>query len=367
MKPGGVTAGLARQDAHDIDRILELNRWEYGATDILATRPDFVWRYNQNPAGQAVVPVIRNSGDEIVGFIWLVPLRIRVKGQDYLGATGTNLVIHPDYRHTFGYTKLIRRFEQVFREEDIPLHFSFVSAEIHRQLRRHSPHTVSAVPSLVKPLNFEALVQTIFTRRWQSFIGKQGRWLASAFFSRKPSLASDNGIAVRPVENFDDGFDQFWDRAQDKYPAMVIRDRAFLAWRFAPVSGRHYHILTARSKDQLVGYTILKCTTINEIKTGLIMDLLVADSALGRKAGAHLMAQAEAFFRTQQMSLAVGLMTSSAMEYQILRQCGYREIPAAIAPRVFRFVFFVHQTDQESLQSLTTQDWFISMADYESH
>jgi len=114
MKSSRFTTGLAREE--DIDQILEINRLEYGAGDVLATRADFAWRYAQNPAGPAIVPVIRDAHDEVVGFIWVVPLHIRIKGQDYLAATGTNLLIHPEHRNTLGYTKLIRRFEQVFRD-----------------------------------------------------------------------------------------------------------------------------------------------------------------------------------------------------------------------------------------------------------
>ena len=81
--------------------ILALNRLEYGPTDILSTPEDFDWRYAQNPAGQAIISVARDrDSGSVVGFIWIVPLYMRVFGEDWLGATGTNLLIHPDYRGT---------------------------------------------------------------------------------------------------------------------------------------------------------------------------------------------------------------------------------------------------------------------------
>lgn len=360
-----VVADLYR--AGDEADILALNRMEYGPTDILATSEDFDWRYAQNPAGQAIIAVVRDcDSDSVVGFIWVVPLYIRVKGQDCLAATGTNLVIHPEYRNTFGYTKLMRRFQQVFRDHDIPLHFSFVSEEAYRQQREYNPQTVSTIPLLVKPFKLESLAQTYFTGGWQRFIiGWAGRLVPLFFFRQRPTLSSEEST-VQSIDRFDEGFDKFWTQVRDKYPVMAIRDQAFLSWRFAPVSGRQYHILVARSRDQMLGYTVLRCSTVRGVKTGLIMDMLVTDGPLGETAGACLMAEAEAYFRAQEMSLAAGLMVPLAAEYRVLRRAGYTYLPQALAPRAFRFAFSIHNTSDRDLISFSAQDWFITMADYES-
>jgi hypothetical protein len=141
---------------------------------------------------------------------------------------------------------------------------------------------------------------------------------------------------------------------------MVIRDRAFLAWRFAGVSGRRYHILISQAQGQMLGYVVLRCATIRGVETGLVMDLLVTDGLLGEAAGACLMAEAEAYFRAQEMSLAAGLMVPLAAEYRVLRRAGYAHLPQALAPRAFRFAFFVHNTGERGLISLSAQDWFIT-------
>lgn len=360
-----VIADLYR--AGDEADILALNRMEYGPTDILATPEDFHWRYAQNPAGRAIISVVRDRGSgSVVGFIWIAPINIRVKGQDLMAATGTNLVIHPKYRDTFSYTKLMRRFQWVFRDHDIPLHFSFVSEKAYRRQREYNPQTVSTIPLLVKPLNFESLAQTYFAKRWRRFIIGSASWLVSPFLFRQRPKAARGEITVEAVDQFDGSFDEFWRKVQDKYLVMVIRDRAFLAWRFAGISGRRYHILVAQTRDRILGYAVLRCATIRGVETGLVMDLLVTDGLLGETAGACLMAEAEAYFRAQEMSLAAGLMVPSAVEYRILRRAGYIHLPQALAPRVFHFALFVHNTCERDLISLSAQDWFITMADYES-
>jgi hypothetical protein len=364
MKRQRVTVDLAREE--DTDRILELNELEYGPDDVLVTHADFIWRHDQNPAGRAIIAVVRDGRDEVVGFIWVVPLRIRVKGRDYPAAIGTNLVIGPENRNTFVYTKLIRRFKQIFSDNGIPLHFSFVSEKTYQRQLRQTPQAVSTIPLFVKPLNLESLAQTYFTQKWKGLIvDRAGRVMSPLLFRQRPPVSCEN-ITIQVVDQFAPDFDEFWLKVRDRNPVMVIRDRAFLAWRFAGVSGRRYHILVARARNEMLGYAVLRCSIIRGVRTGLVMDLLASKSTLSEIAGACLLAEAEAYFRAEGMALAAGLMAPLAAESRIMSQAGYRSLPTAVAPRVFRFAFFVHSTDETDLISLSAREWFVTLADYES-
>jgi len=179
-------------------------------------------------------------------------------------------------------------------------------------------------------------------------------------------MTSRQKITIQAIDQFDASFDGFWPKVRDKCPVMSIRDRAFLAWRFANVSGRSYRALVAHRHDQMLGYAILRCATIRNIKMGLVMDLLVTDGVLGKVAGTLLMAEAETYFQMHKMTLAAGLMAPLTSEYEILRQAGFVGMPSALTPRRFRFAFFVHDTSDKDLASLSARDWFVTLADYES-
>lgn len=333
-----VTADLARPD--DAGAILTLNRLIYGPHDILATPADFAWRCDQNPAGQATIPVVRGEQGQVVGFIWLVPLHMRIKGRDCLGAAGTNLVIQPEYRQSFAYVKLVRRFDQAFQDLGIPLHYSFISEGKYNQLLKRAPGQAATIPLLVKPL-------------------------APSFIPARSPVSRDE-ITVQAVNQFGPSLDQFWSRVQDRYPAMAVRSSAFLAWRFREFPERRYRVLVAQQGDRVLGYAVVRRSTIRGIKTGLVMDLLVEDGAAGETAGHCLMAEAEAFFLAEGMPLAVGLMMPHAAEYRVLRRAGYIRWPQALAPRVFWFAMFVHDPGEPALATLSARDWFITLADYES-
>jgi hypothetical protein len=123
------------------------------------------------------------------------------------------------------------------------------------------------------------------------------------------------------VERFDASFDEFWRHVQDKYPALVIRDRAFLTWRFTPVSKRSYRILIARLQGEMLGDAVMRCAKVRGIDTRLILDLLLLDHPRGIEAGACLAAEAE-IFRSKKMQLMASLLTPGSAEYQILAQSG---------------------------------------------
>ncbi len=373
----------------DVNQILDLNIQEYGSDDVLATRNDFLWRYEQIPDGQAIIPVIRTEAGRVVGFIWVLPLPMRIKQQDVLGATGTNLVIHPDYRQGFGYIKLLRAFNRVFKEEKIPLHFSFISEDKYQQMNGGNkqsfwkkffifseaarpppePRKTEAawtIPFLAKPLDLSQILDSYFVKDWHHGINQQAGRLATPVFVRHSAPRPDKHIQIAPITEVDDSFDQFWKQVEDKYPVMLKRDQAFLKWRFAAVSNRRYQILVARHRQQMLGYLILRCTTIRDLNTGLIMDFLVEDSPLGRKAGPQLLAEAETIFRTEQMAMAAAIIPNFTQEYRLLTKFSYLNVPDAVTPRPFRFASFLHDLNQPELITLTPDDWFVTLADYES-
>jgi hypothetical protein len=361
---------LAEGD-RDIDQILALNVAEYGptaprpSTDVVGTRAEFHWRRDENPAGRAIIPVVRDEQGNVSGFIWLIPLRVRVRRQDYHAATGANLVIHAVSRGTFALAKLLRRFNRALEESRVALHFSFVTEEVQRRLRTEEHERTYTVPLLVKLLDPVSLAGSYFAREWQRAIGRRFGRVASLLFLRRPSPRGGADVRVTTMQQFDDTFDEFWHRVRDRYPAMVIRDRAFLQWRFAQIADRRYDILVAHSTDGMLGYAVIRCARVRGVMTGLILDLMVREGPRGVTAGCRLVAEAEAYFRRRRMSMMTCLIAPGTAEYKILTRSGCRNL-SLISPRRYRFAFFVHDVHRKDLQPLSRKEWFVTFADFES-
>jgi hypothetical protein len=215
-------------------------------------------------------------------------------------------------------------------------------------------------------LDFKSLAESYLTRRWQRLISvPASRWMPPVISNRSDNSSQD--ISIRQIDQVDERFDSFWSTVKDKYPIMVTRDRAFITWRFAGISGRQYCILAAEIRNHLVGYIVLRCSVSRNTQIGLIMDFLVSDDDSGFAAGTRLIAEAEKYFQRQKMTLITGLMPSHTSEYRILRHSGYYKLPNAITPRLFHFAVYVHKLGNNDFTNLPAREWFITCADFESH
>lgn len=209
---------------------------------------------------------------------------------------------------------------------------------------------------------------TVVLTRWQCLImGVGGQLATPLLFRARQSRPGKYNFAPHVLDGFDERFDDSWARVKDKYPIMVIRDRRYLAWRFAGISGRQYRILVVQVGDEVIGYAVLRCANIREIPTGLIMDLLVEAGPRGEAAGACLMAEAWRYFRSENMWLAGGLMSPHAAEYHIMRRAGYLPCPERFALRLFRLAFRVHSKKPATAPRLSPEHWFVTVADYEAY
>jgi GNAT superfamily N-acetyltransferase len=350
--------------------ILALNRLEYGPTHVMVSPEDFDWRYAKNPAGQTHISVMRDEpSGRVVGFTWTIPLGMRLFGQSRLAALTANLLIHPDYRDSLAYIKLIRYRQQVLRQQGIPFRYNFPIETLYERTGRLEKMSSFVIPLLVRPLNMARLAQTRFTQRWrQLFFGWGGQIAAPLLFHSQARGMQQYPLKIEKLDQFDERFDDLWARVQDKYAIMVVRNRAFLTWRFAPVSGRAYHTLVASAGDELVGYIVLRCTNeIQGILTGLVADLLLEPGDRGKAAGTLLLAEAWKFFRAAKVWLAGGLAFPHTAEYQVMQRAGYRPVPQRLAPRVFRVAFNCYDKALPDTAQIKISDWFITMADYEAH
>ncbi len=350
--------------------ILALNLVAYGPRNVMVTPPAFRWRYAENPAGSPEITVARDEdAAQVVGFASTVPLRMRLFGQDHVAGLLVNLLIHPEYRDGLVHARVLRHREQRLRQRAMPLHFTF-SIEASRRPAASSEEMQSfLVPLVVRPLNTAALIARSARPRWLTLPLTWGSQVAAPWLFRgEASATHPTSLKVEWQAEFDERFDRLWAQVRDEYPIMTIRNRAFLSWRFAPVAGRSYRILTALAGDDLVGYAVLRCTDeIHNIPIGLVMDLLLEPGPRGVAAGMQLLAKAWEYFRGEKVWLAGGLALPHTTEHAVMRQSGYRQLPNWLAPPLLRVAYQCTDDRLPATAEVKASDWFLTIADYEAY
>ncbi len=108
-------------------------------------------------------------------------------------------------------------------------------------------------------LRVSAVAGRVWNGLWEACLGRAGR-----------------GTTVASVERVGPEFDALWAGLRQHYEALVVRDRAWLTYRYAQAPGQEYRILLAKRDGQPVGYLVYRLTEGEGRRTGWMVNLMTA-------------------------------------------------------------------------------------------
>ena len=347
--------------------VLDLVRDEYGETD-LANGDYFDWLRLACPpdVGQWVV---REKGTgRVVSAATMVGVQAIWKGNETKALLGFNFLVAPEYQRQGIHTAFTRQTREDIRRAGYCFTTLFPNPKSMPQLvRSENYHHVSQVPLLVRPLNMRALAEARVKNQLLVWASSLGWGFAGRVIWREPGPPHvDPPLHISEDLVLDEGYDRFWRQVQTKYDLMLVRDRAFLTWRFLDIPTREYRILSARQGDGVLGYIVLRQADARGTMSGIIADFLVLPGEQGTWAGRHLLHEALRQFREAQMPLAGGLVLPHTHEYTLMRDAGFLSVPEPVAPQPFN-LFVRSHSDDPPLEALTCPDtWYVSIADHDA-
>jgi N-acetylglutamate synthase-like GNAT family acetyltransferase len=187
---------------------------------------------------------------------------------------------------------------------------------------------------------------------------------------RTPSISQQDqlpGLEIDEIDAFDEPFAIFWHRVQHRFPIMVVRDPAYLNWRFKGLATREYKVLEARSEGKIRAYIAMRVAALGRLSAGLIVDLMVETSGEGRAAGRLLIDRATAYFREQDLDLVAALALRHTDEFRLLRARGFWVSPRFLEPQSFRMVVRAHEEEASpSHLAYRLRNWYLTLGDYEA-
>jgi predicted N-acetyltransferase YhbS len=347
--------------------MLALVRNEYGEID-LADGDYFDWLRAACPPDMKQWLVREKGTGRVISAATKVGMRAIWRGKEIRALLGFNMIVAPEYRRQGIHTELTRQTGEEIQKAGFCLCTIFPNQKSMPQLAR-SPnhHHVSEVPLLVRPLDMRVLADGHLSNRLWAGASRLGWGLAgrTLWRERRPAPANSSLHVVRDLV-LDEAYDRFWQQVRTKYDLMVVRDQAFLTWRFLEIPTRQYEILSARQDGQILGYLVLRLADVRGTPTGIIADFLVLPGRQGDLAGGHLLHVALNRFRESGMPLAGALALPHTQEYGLMRRAGLIRAPKRFAPQPFH-LFVRSYCDLPPLKALTNpQTWYISIADHDA-
>lgn len=338
--------------------VLAFHRRIWGDTEI-ASADYHRWQYQENPAGQALVGLARDgSTGELVGQFATLPLRVSLDGEPAIAALALNVATDPEYRRRGIFISLARAADEQIANAGVDFAFALPNENSFLGFVQHLGYQhVGDIPLLVRPINLRRIVQQrLALPGLGTLAGALGGLLLQPLHSAATPL---EGVAVAPVERFDSAFDALWERISGRQRVMVLRDAAYLDWRFHRIPLRHYQPLQALVDGELAGYIVLREAEIAGMRAGLVVDFVVEPSPAGERAGSALLAHALAHFVGEDLDLLASLMLSHTSEYRLLRRAGFWPLPHPLLPQRFRLV----ARNGPAVRHL--RHWFLTMGDYD--
>jgi hypothetical protein len=357
----------SRYSADDAQDCLELLAEVWGDSEVAA--PAYQeWQCQRSPAGPAIVTLARRvETGRLVGEVATVPIHMRLSGKIRTAGLCLNPVVDPGHQGNDISASLIRDACASSAEEGIAFSYGFPDpASYPTFVNKVGFRDLGSVPLLIRPLNPERLARKA---THSLVLGKTASIARRIWRTPAPPPRQEGppGLEVAEVSFFDDSFAVFWDRVQHRFPVMVVRDPAYLKWRFLDAPTRKYVVLAAASEEQIRGFIVLRLAPLGRFSAGLVVDLLVEGSAEGRMAGRLLIDQAYSYSKDRDVDLVAALALRHTDEFRLLRSRGFWVCPKFLQPEPFRLVIRCH--DEEASPSRLACDlrnWFVMMGDYDA-
>ncbi len=290
---------------------------------------NWYWKYaGNNPAGRAIIYVMENEHKIIVHFA-VVPYRLRVFGEDVLGSHSIGSMVLPSYQGK-GLIKFVadRLFVEV-SQRNIIFSYGFpnlLAHDLHKKLMGYSD--VMAISTWEKQTNAnDQPIRKIGTSRFE--------FLA--------------------IQKFDKSVDALWDQVKDEHKIAVIRDAAYLNWRYLERPDQKYYAFGLYEADTLTGYVILKLYQDAAVLKGHIIDIM---SLPGRDDIAlALLEGSEGFFVEHQTNIQSAWIVGSRLYHDLLSQKGF----VLLRPRPF--ICRINLDKEKYQDVLNGEDWYFTMGD----
>jgi len=207
------------------------------------------WKYFGNPLGEAIVG-IATAGEAVVSVVAATPKRILISGTPVVAYELGDFLTDESYRKRGLFSQLIER----------------VCSEVTtRSPLVYVRPNENSYPILANKLGFRE-VQRIDARRFvipsHTIARKTGvpvgllQLTGMDWFVRSRSIPRvSSGVRVVSVTRFENEIDQLWQRASSAFDFALVRDHAYLNWRFAECP-TPYTMWRAEKNGQSTGYIV---------------------------------------------------------------------------------------------------------------
>ena len=246
---------------------------------------EWIWKFGHRLTDSDPSFHVAEVDGRLVGLYPTRAVRLQIGASVRVAVQCEDVCVHPEHRGVAIMRAMVRANEESLRRARVALAFGFPTAahlsfgsrflgyaELFRLQVWHR--------RLARGLRVQAKLRSDWARR-VAYTG--GALLQNLRALRQPEM-SDRTLRVAERRQFDVATDGLWDRVRGRLRAAVVRDAAYLTWRYSARPGRAFRVLHAVRHGRLDGYCVFRDDLVrsDRVRAGALMDLVATDRAAAR-------------------------------------------------------------------------------------
>lgn len=284
------------------------------------------WQFLENPAADPII-VVAEDDSKIVGQCTLLPTKMWIDNEEVLAGQSVDTMISKDYRGKGIYKEMAEKSYKLGIENDVKVRIGFPSQmAIKGLLDDMGGSLVTNISLFMHIYRLDNFLKAVVKFKVLSKILGVPGLLIVKLIRKEKKIVINNNYTFKDIDEFDEDFDELWDKIKVDSRIMSKRDSKFLNWRIKNHPDNDYKTIGTYLKDELVGYIILKLENktvrkASKLKLGSIVDIIGTDEDVM----AALYYEARKYFKKQKADFVVTWLTDSIETKELFTKLGFQK------------------------------------------
>lgn len=304
-----------------------------------------MWRrlFLDNPGGTAILILARKK-EVVVSQAAILPTPIAAFGTPGLAGHSIWLMTRPEWRRRGLSRTLSARAEQIARQQGILAIYGFANEQSkHGAYKYQGRRPLKPFPLMLRPIRPIHAGVSLVRKRFG--------------LACEPPPVLEASSWSKPA--FDDRHTTLFRQAQRLPSIAIIRDRAYLSWRYPSVAGSPYRQHDIATASGLEGTVIVRATQEAGLCPIAVMEWLWKSEG----AACKLMREVIQLARSARAHAAVALAMPGTAQRQRLRRLGFIGIPNMFLPESTTLMVRRLGPSPDEVLWLVPSNWYLTFGD----
>jgi len=313
------------------------------------------WLCVDNP-GEGGASVVAMRDGDVAGFLGNTYMRFSLAGRRIrAGFVGDLSILEPE-RSWGCYAGLVEESARKAVADGVELGYAFALRSAAEVSRRLGAACLGRLPVYA---GFLSVPRMLKGRGASAVLSRLGG-LAQPLVGLKRAGAAADDLDIRPIEGpFDAAFDELWNAVEAGRTVTVVRDAAYLNWRYVDCPATDYARLAAFRDGSLQGLAVF-CAWPERRKAYLV-ELLARDDCPATLAA--LLGGVVESLAAAGIGLVTACFPAGSAEAQALRRMGFR----GWVGRFWNLELTVMTDPDGGGPELDVANWYFSLGDWLTH